>query len=121
MILSNIEIIAAIQNGGVVIGPTPNLSDPGKPPFNTTSIDLRLGNAISIPQPGAVTLNPARGGIAKYLAGNSEHLTITKNQPYVLKPNQFLLGKTRETVAFPIREGASCYSARVEGKSSLAR
>jgi dCTP deaminase len=120
MILSNIEIIAAIQNGGISITPQPDLSDPSRPPFNTTSIDLRLGDVISIPQPGAVTLDPSQGGIAKFLASNSEHLTIQEQQPFLLKPNRFVLGKTKEKVAFPIGS-STCYSARVEGKSSLAR
>lgn len=121
MILSNVEIVAAIQDGGVVITPQPNLSNPGSQPFNTTSLDLRLGDSIAIPTPGAVTLNPAKGGIAKFLANTSEHLTVTKRQPFVLTPNKLVLGKTRESVSFPIREGKNCYAARVEGKSSLAR
>lgn len=121
MILSNIEIVAAIRDGGIIINPSPDLSDVSKPPFNTTSIDLRLGDIISVPQSGAVTLNPSRGGIASYLAANSTHCTTTVDQPYVLRPNRFVLGKTREMVSFPIRDGCNCYSARVEGKSSLAR
>lgn len=121
MILSNVEIIFAIQDGGVVITPTPNLSDPSQPPFATSSIDLRLGDTISVPRSAAVTLNPAEGGIARYLADNSDHYTISKFQPFLLRPNQLVLGKTREAVSFPIREGKQCYSARVEGKSSLAR
>lgn len=121
MILSNIEIASAIRDGGIVINPPPNLSDLSRPPFNTTSVDLRLGDTVSIPEPSAVTLNPSRGGIARYLASNSSHRTITSDQPFILKPNQFVLCKTRETVHFPIKDGHSCYSARVEGKSSLAR
>lgn len=120
MILSNVEIIRAIEDGGIVIRPFP-FSDPGEEPFNTTSVDLRLGNSLSIPDSTAVTVNPAKGGIAQYLARNSSHATITANQPFILKPNQFVLGKTQESVEFPIREGKPCYSARVEGKSSLAR
>jgi dCTP deaminase len=122
MILSNVEIVAAIKSGGVVINPQPNLKLPNERPFNTTSIDLRLGKDISVPRPGVpVTLNPASGGIARYLADNSDHYTLTQAQPYVLKPHQFLLGRTKETIGFPIRKGLECYSARVEGKSSLAR
>jgi dCTP deaminase len=121
MILSNTEIILAIQNGGVVINPSPSLSDPSQSPFATSSIDLRLGDTISVPRGGAVTLNPGKGGIARYLADNSDHHVISSVRPFLLKPNTFVLGKTRETVSFPIREGEKCYSARVEGKSSLAR
>jgi dCTP deaminase len=121
MILSNVEIVLAIQDGGIVITPTPDLSDPSQSPFATSSIDLRLGDTISVPRPGAVTLNPGRGGIARFLADNSDHHKISSVQPFLLRPNHFVLGKTREVVSFPIRENKSCYSARVEGKSSLAR
>jgi dCTP deaminase len=121
MILSNIEIIRAIESGAIALDQLPYPYNPANSPFNTTSLDLRLGSEIVIPQQGPVTLNPSRGGIAQYLANNSRALTLTKDQPYVLKPNTFILGRTKEKVGFPINEGQKCYAARVEGKSSLAR
>jgi dCTP deaminase len=121
MILSNVEILKAIKRGEIILQSLSPDADPGRPPFNTTSLDLRLGTEIAVPKSGPVTLNPARGGIAQYLANNSDPFTITKQQPYVLKPNQFILGRTKEKVGFPIKEGGNCYAARVEGKSSLAR
>lgn len=121
MILSNVEIASALSRGDLVIDPSPDISDPACAPFNTTSIDLRLGDVVSVPRHGAVTMSPAKGGIAKYLASNSENFKITRQQPYKLEPNQFVLARTKEIVSFPLRDGQQCYSARVEGKSSLAR
>jgi dCTP deaminase len=98
-------------------------SDPSSAPFNASAIDLRLGNEVLIPKknyPVAIDLrNP---GIAGFLHQNSERKTIYDDQPYTLTKDQFVLTNTLERVAFPIREeGQQCYSARVEGKSSLAR
>lgn len=120
MILSNIEILKAIECGGIILDDLSN-RDPAQPPFNTTSVDLRLGSEIVIPQKAPVTLNPAQGGIAQYLSQNSKSLTLTRDQPYILQPNKFILGRTKEKVGFPINNEGKCYSARVEGKSSLAR
>jgi len=121
MILSNIEIVQAIRSGEISLDLLPLPYDPAQPPFNTTSVDLRLGSEIVIPSKGPFTLNPAQGGIAQYLATNSRPLTLTKEQPYILQPNTFILGRTKEKVGFPINDGGKCYAARVEGKSSLAR
>lgn len=121
MILSNVEILKAMGRGEIIIDPSPIDRNPAKPPFNTSSIDLRLGSQILIPQERPVILNPSQGGISRYLAANHETITLTKQQPYVLEPNKFLLGKTREKIKFPIHDEGSYYAARVEGKSSLAR
>lgn len=123
MILSNIEIVKAIQSQKIEIEPLAGV-DPALPPFNTSSVDLRLAPDISVPKVDAgVTLRPSRGRLAQILASNSETHVITPARPFLLAPNCFILGKTRERVNFPIPEDSSnvCYSARVEGKSSLAR
>lgn len=120
MILSNVEIVKAIQAGDISIEPLAGMNLT-KAPFNTSSVDLRLDWELLIPEAAPVALRPGLGGISRYLNANSRHLIITPEQPFTLKPNTFLLGKTKEKVAFPIREGQMCYSARVEGKSSLAR
>jgi dCTP deaminase len=120
MILSNVEILQAIDNGEIRIEPLED-RDPGKKPFNTTSIDLRLGAQISIPKRAPAAFDLRSEGIAQFLAANSTHFTISHNQPYCLPPNQFVLGRTKEKVSFPIAPSRQCYSARVEGRSSLAR
>lgn len=110
----------AIDKGEIRIEPLED-RDPGKKPFNTTSIDLRLGPQISIPKHAPVAFDLRSEGIAQFLAANSTHFTISHNQPYCLPPHQFVLGRTKEKVAFPIVSNRQCYSARVEGRSSLAR
>ena len=123
MILSNVEIIRCLKNGYFSINDLPG-EDPTKAPFNTSAVDLRLGNTVQIPKgESPVQLDLRRSGIAQFWANNSDLITITEDQPYSLKPYKFILGKTYEYVDFPLiaNEEGNCYSARVEGKSSLAR
>jgi dCTP deaminase len=123
MILSNVAIVDVVQDKKIKIEPLESL-DPALPPFNTTSIDLRLAPTISEPiKKKEVLVRPSVGGIARLLANNSETEEITQKRPIILKPNFFILAQTKEKVDFPISEDetSACYCARVEGKSSLAR
>jgi dCTP deaminase len=123
MILSNIEIIQAIELGKIKIDQIAGVN-PALPPFNTSSVDLRLAPRIAVPQKDeTVTLRPSKGRLASILTKNAEQHEITSERPFLLKPNCFILGQTIERVAFPIPDNTEdiCYSARVEGKSSLAR
>ncbi len=120
MILSNVEILAAIQRGEISITGLAG-SDPAEKPFNTSAVDLRLGKEISIPRTKLpVQFDLRHGGIASILAANSDTKIIDHDQGFSLKPGTFILASTIEKVSFPITDG-QCYSARVEGKSSLAR
>ncbi|MCJ7484402.1 MAG: dCTP deaminase [Thermodesulfovibrionales bacterium] len=126
MILSNVEIVKCLKNGDFFIEDLEQITDPGKAPFNTSAIDLRLGNEIIIPKaeemPVLIDLSSGKS-ITKLLSASSEKITISKSQPFILKKNQFILASTRERVSFPINtgKGKKCFSARVEGKSSIAR
>jgi dCTP deaminase len=121
MILSNIEILRCIKAGHFNISPLAG-NDPTKAPFNTSAVDLRLGPQISTLKNRPVAFDLRKPGLASFLAENSENDTLTENRPYKLSHGRFILGQTIERVAFPISsEKGICYSARVEGKSSLAR
>jgi dCTP deaminase len=121
MILSNVEIIKAIKNGYFNIEPLPH-ADPSQAPFNTSSIDLHLGNEILSPKKDApVQMDLRKGNIANFLATHSERHIITEQQPYSLKRGEFVLAKTLEKVSFPLLNSDICYAARVEGRSSLAK
>ena len=51
-----------------------------------------------------------------------EPLRLTEDQPFVLEPNRFVLGRTQERVELPLfDEPDKSLAARVEGKSSYAR
>ena len=120
MILSNIAIIEALDRGCFAVDPHPG-KEPSAAPFNTSALDLRLGNEVNIPKTGAapIQLDLRKSGIARFLADHRETRTITEDQPYSLKPNRFVLTNTREKVSFPLSTpDGTGLAGRVEGKSS---
>ncbi len=127
MILSNIEIHRALDDKRLVIQPEPlprlpTTDKDSNCPYQTTSVDLRLGDEISYFRDDlALNINLTRGGFAKLFGPNSEQRRITTEQPYLLKPNHLVLGKTLGRVELPIVSEGTCLAARVEGKSSHAR
>jgi dCTP deaminase len=122
MILSNTEIIRCLKKNVFSITPHPGY-EAHKAPFNTSAIDLHLSNEIVVPDKGvSFQIDLRNGGVAKLWQKHSSEKTITADQPYSLAPNTFVLAKTLESVAFPLRpKGKISYAARVEGRSSLAR
>ena len=99
MILSNIEIQKAIDEGRLTITPDPQPRSPEYPncPYDTTAVNVHLSSALAIPQPGPYTFDLRRGGIAGFLARNSKQITIGE-EGYALKPGQFTLGNTVERI-----------------------
>lgn len=125
MILSNVKIHEAIDEGRLVITPEPlprlpdGISDC---PYQTSAVDLRLGNVISYFKEGLpFDINLRQGPFARLFGPNSVTQTITDDQPFVLRPNRLVLGKTRERVELPLLPDGKSLAARVEGKSSYAR
>jgi dCTP deaminase len=127
MILSNVELFAALDAGRLIIRPEPQPRLPrvgqAHSPFDTHSVDLSLGNEITVPQQGQITYDLTRpGSIADTIRQHSQTVRITDLQPFCLDPHHFVLGRTLEHVELPIlRDLATCLAARIEGKSSRAR
>lgn len=126
MILSNVEIHLALDDGRLVLEPEPTPRTPDDAdvdcPYQTSAIDLRLDSEISyLNEDLPITIDLRRGGFAKLFGPNSQNQTISEEQPFVLKPGRLVLGRTLERVELPILEGGNCLAARVEGKSSYAR
>jgi hypothetical protein len=72
MILSNVGIQAALDAHDLGITPEPSPRRPtenqGSCPYDTCSVNLRLGSEIQIPKPGKpITLDFRKGGVAKFL------------------------------------------------------
>lgn len=126
MILSNVEIQLALDEGRLVLEPQPLPRKPGADgvgcPYQTSAVDLRLGDEISYLKDGLpLDINLGRGGFANLFGPNSVRQKLTPEQPFVLRPGRLVLGKTLERVEFPIGADGVCLAARVEGKSSYAR
>lgn len=126
MILSNLEIQAALDSGSLVIEPEPSPRKPqlggGYCPYDTHSVDLRLHNEISVPESGTFAYDLTEPGkLPDLLAKHSRRLTLTDAQPFHLKNGQFILARTLERVELPTDKEPPCLAARIEGKSSRAR
>jgi len=125
MILSNVEIQLALDAGRLVLDPEPSPRNGGKNgacPYETSAVDLRLGDDVSYFKDGLpLDINLARGGFMKLFGANSIRQKITAERPFVLRPGRLVLGRTLERVELPIFADGGCLAARVEGKSSYAR
>lgn len=127
MILSNIEIHAALDSGKLVIDPEPHPRFPtvGEDhcPYNTCSVDLMLGPELSVPHGGQFSIDfTTPGTIAETIARNSKSFITTIEQPFKLTPNSFILGRTHERISLPLQQKRNTsLAARIEGRSSRAR
>lgn len=126
MILSNVDMHRALDDGDIVIKPEPmprlrSLTNP-ESPYDSTAVNLRLAAALSIAderKPFAFDLRTK--GLPGFLTQVYTPVTMDATGGYVLKPGLFVLGKTVEWVELPIRPDRPVFAARVEGRSSFAR
>ena len=125
MILCNAEIHKALDEGRLIIEPEPLPREPTagqECPYDTHTVDLKLGSPITIPTAGPFVFDLTMPGLPAFLAKNSEHIDLKTQKTYTLPPNRFVLGITLECVGLPIIPRAKrCLAARIEGKSSRAR
>ncbi len=128
MILANTEIMAALDGGRLVIDPEPEPRYPApgvKSPYDTHSVDLRLGSEIVVPRAGPFSYDLTQpGALADMIDLHSAAHTLSIEQPFRLEPRRFILGRTLERIELPIpddRRRKTCLAARIEGKSSRAR
>jgi len=125
MILSNVDIHAALDSGALIIRPEPSPRRPAgtsQCPYQTSAVDLTLGAELAWLKPDMpIAIDLRRGNFNSLFASNCVRKTLEPDETFVLKPGQLILGRTHEYVEFPIREQSPWLSARVEGRSSYAR
>src|SRR5258708_20033878 len=119
MVLTDREIQVAMENGQIVVDPSP-----GPVAYSSTSLDLTLSQFLREWKTATVagveqTVCPATEGykFGEFAAAYSQTKEMT-SPGYALTPRPFVLGWTEENVELPI---SARLAARVEGKSSLAR
>ena len=114
MILSDLQIRAALKSGDLAITPF----NPDSGAIQPASIDLRLGPIISDlgtnPVAG-IYIDPNQLDIDSFIQSQSKTKDMSKGIFY-LHPRQFAVGSTLEHISLSTSLGA-----RVEGKSRLAR
>ena len=129
MILSNVEIQRAMEQGRLNIQPRPEPLRPAegvKCPYNTHAVDLRLGKELSVPVSLPYSFDLMQpGSLSEFLSRNSDRRDIPPTG-IPLEKNHFVLGLTLEVVSLPIEHPENlktgiCLAARIEGRSSVAR
>jgi len=109
LILSDRDIKAYIKEGKLIIAP---MDDP-KRQIQPSSIDLRLGNTfLHFKVEGRAFIDPTKDSLQD-LMGTIE---VEDGKPFFLRPGEFVLGTTIETIKLP-----EDLVARVDGRSSLGR
>ena len=126
MILSDVEIKEALRRKAIIITPLP-----GDTQFTTSALDLFLGEevlelksaaALAEEEPQGVertlVIDPGQVDVRNLLQKYAKPVPREADGSFILHPNRFTLGITREFVELPRR---SKIAARVEGRSTLAR
>jgi dCTP deaminase len=117
MTLSDLEIRAEIGAERLIFDPP--ITDTTR--IGSSSVDLLLHDELLIlPNdrvPG-ISIDPSDDGfdVMQILTTHGKAETITTNSPYIMAPNHLIIAKTLETITLPRH-----LSARIEGRSSLAR
>lgn len=126
MILSNVQIHRALDEGRLVIDPEPlpRLPQVGVHClYDTHTVDLTLGDTIEVPVGNLpLTIDLTEAGSVVDLIRRASDVVNLGRDGYKLKPHQFILGHTRERIELPLQdEDDRTLAARIEGKSSRAR
>lgn len=117
MALSDIEITAEILAKRLIFDP-----ELAKDQIGPSSVDLRLHSELILPpdreKASGIRIDPTSSGFdaTDFLARLGETRTLSSGESYQLASGQFLIGKTLEYLEIPTH-----LSARIEGKSTLAR
>ena len=111
MILSDQDIQKNIEEGRVKITPYPNFDEQLGP----CSLDLHLGSTIKAFRPSSYTYIDFKRNIN--FEDLMEEIEVGDDgNPFVLQPNDFVLGVTKEEVILP-----NDLMGRLDGRSSLGR
>lgn len=113
-ILTDIEIIARLIDGSIVITPLIAAEQIG-----STSVDLRLGPEFNILRRayyGHLDFSREREKIQQEVRKYSERIQVRALEPFTIHPGEFALGATLEFISVP-----NDLTAYLEGRSTWGR
>ncbi len=109
MILSDRDIKNYLERKELILEPLENIEEQIQP----SSVDLRLGNFfLHFKVEGRAFIDPSKDNPSDLM----EIIEVKDKEPFFLRPGEFVLGTTIETVGLP-----DFLVARVDGRSSLGR
>lgn len=110
MILSDRDIKISLKNGRIIVRPKPNLDEQ----LGSSSLDLRLGYHFRVFKHRRMpVIDPFD---KESTMDMTEEVKISRKEPYVIQPREFVLASLLEWV-----ELSDDLSARIDGRSSLGR
>jgi dCTP deaminase len=110
MILSDRDIKKALRAKKIIVKPKPDLNEQ----LGSSSLDLRLGYHFRVFKHRRLPfVDPFD---SETTTDMTEEIKISKKEPYVIQPGEFVLASILEWVELP-----DDISARIDGRSSLGR
>ena len=103
-VLSDGTILRLVSEGRITIDPWDERM------VQPASVDLRLGNSFRVFHNHKITAIDLR----EPPTGITERIDVSDEEPFVIHPGEFCLGRTRERVELPAC-GATAVESRVRG------
>ena len=110
MVLSDVDLKAALDNGEILITPTPDL----EAQLGACSLDLRLGNEFRVFERARTAFIDPRNEIDWDSFTRLE--TVPEGERFIMHPQELVLASTIENITLP-----ADILGRLEGRSSLGR
>ncbi|PQV63125.1 dCTP deaminase [Abditibacterium utsteinense] len=110
MVLSDVDLLSALESGKIRISPAPDLESQ----LGACSLDLRLGNEFRVFERARTAFIDPRNGI------NWDEFTrvvdVPDGEQFIMHPQELVLAATVEEISLP-----ADMLGRLEGRSSLGR
>lgn len=110
MVLSDRDILKAMEAGRIKIDPAPDLERQ----LGSVSIDFRLGNTFMVFEHSRFSFIDPRH--PQSIGDAMRTIVVNDDEPFIMQPGDFALASTIETL-----ELADDLLGRLEGRSSIAR
>lgn len=110
MILSDRDIIAALEEGRIRIDPAPDLEKQ----LGSVSVDFRLGTTFMVFEHSRFSFIDPRH--PQSIGDAMRTIEVEEDEPFIMQPGDFALASTMESLELP-----PDLLGRLEGRSSIAR
>jgi dCTP deaminase len=110
MVLSDVDLLAALESGSICVEPAPDLESQ----LGACSLDLRLGHEFRVFERARTAFIDPRGEID--WDSFTSVVTVPGGEPFIMHPQELVLAATIETITL-----AADVLGRLEGRSSLGR